>query len=238
VLRGRVLRASLVAAALLAFTALGCGDEDVNGVPAGGPDPVTTGCDPDAPPTRTASCVVSFSPGAQAGFGQDAFPEVVYGEPKGGGARTGSTDVLSLGMAGEIVLGFGGNAIVDGEGADFIVFENPFYIGSPPNEKKVFAELGEVAVSEDGVTWTPFPCKTEGYPYEGCAGWKAVFANPETGISAFDPGVAGGDPFDLADIGVAEARFVRIWDLSNKPAGDGKAGFDLDAVAIVQPKVP
>jgi len=42
---------------------------------------------------------------------------------------------------------------------------------------------------------------------------------------------AGGDAFDLADVGLAEARYVRITD-----RGDlgGLAGvFDLDAVGIV-----
>ena len=47
----------------------------------------------------------------------------------------------------------------------------------------------------------------------------------------FDVATAGGDAFDLADVGLAEARYVRITD-----RGDlgGLAGvFDLDAVGIV-----
>jgi hypothetical protein len=60
-----------------------------------------------------------------------------------------------------------------------------------------------------------------------------VFANPATNtIDPLDPAVAGGDPFDLADLaggaGVSEARYVRITDRSDLP-GD----FDLDAVAVV-----
>jgi hypothetical protein len=174
--------------------------------------------------------VDAFAPGEGAGWGMDQFPEILYGEPKGEGLQAGSADVLSLGKGGEIVLGFGGNAIVDGDGVDFLVFENAFYVGGDP--EKIFKELGEVSVSEDGSSWTPFPCQVEVVPYEGCAGWHPVLANPEEGISAFDPEAAGGDPFDLADIGVAQARLLRIRDLSNFGAADN-AGFDLDAVAIV-----
>jgi hypothetical protein len=194
----------------------------------------STACDPDGLATRTISCVQNFSPGDGAGYGQDRFPEVVYGEPKGGGAHGGSTDVLSLGKGGSITVGFGSASIVDREGPDFIVFENAFFIGDDPT--KPFKELGEVSVSEDGETWTTFPCKKDAYPYTGCAGWNPVFAGSAPGISAFDPKTAGGDDFDLADIGVERARFVRVKDISNFGAG-GNAGFDLDAMAIVNPDV-
>ena len=172
----------------------------------------------------------------------EAYPAIVFGPPHGAGARRGSTDVLSLGKGGRIALGFGGGAIVDGPGADFIVFENPFYYvptkehpeGDPA---RPFKELGEVAVSEDGATWHSFPCARDAYPFEGCAGWHAVFSSPEDGVSAYDPSVAGGDAFDLADIGVEHARFVRVTDLSRLGAG-GSAGFDLDAVAVVHQPAP
>src|SRR5689334_1004392 len=68
-------------------------------------------CDPGLPASRTISCVSDFSPGEGAGWGQDAYPEIIYGEPKGGGAEKGSTDVLSLGKDGSITIGFGGSAI-------------------------------------------------------------------------------------------------------------------------------
>ena len=54
------------------------------------------------------------------------MPDIVLGPPVGGGALAGSLDVVSLGFSGEIVLCFEPNAIVDGPGADFIVFENAF----------------------------------------------------------------------------------------------------------------
>lgn len=219
------------AAALVAMLASACGGEP-DETAGGEPD---LRCDPAAPASRTASCVESFTPGEGAGFGQDKFPAVIYGEPLGGGATGGSTDVLSLGADGEIILGFEGNSIVDGPGADFIVFENVFYVAGDP--AKPFKELGEVSVSEDGESFVPFPCAEAAYPFEGCAGWRAILASPEKGISPFDPAVAGGDPFDLADVGLASARLVRIRDLSGSGAAPS-AGFDLDAVAIVNASAP
>lgn len=200
--------------------------------PESGTDETDDGitCDPDGPASRTIACVASFSPGDGAGFGQDHYPDIIYGEPKGGGVHGGSIDVLSLGKLGSIVVGFDGGAIADGPGADFIVFENTFYLNDDP--QKPFKELGEVSVSDDGDNWVSFPCKEDAFPYDGCAGWRAVLAGSEPDVSAFDPATAGGDAFDLADVGVERARFVRIVDRSNFGAG-GNAGFDLDAVTIV-----
>jgi hypothetical protein len=214
---------ALVALSLLVAA---CGTEDAA---ASGDDPAP-GCDADGPASRTASCVVSFEPGEGAGHGQDALPDIVLGEPRGGGVAQGSLDVLSLGRGGSIVVGFGGGAIVDGPGPDLLVFENAFYVGGDPTHP--FAELGEVSVSDDGETWSTFPCRTDAYPFEGCAGWHAVLASPDAGVSPFDPAVAGGDPFDLADLGLASARFVHVRDLGEDTMAPF-AGFDLDAVAIV-----
>jgi hypothetical protein len=180
--------------------------------------------------------VVSFTPGRNAGFGQDRMPEVVYGPPVGTGDLFGSVDVVSFGDEGEIVVELG-HTIVDGPGPDFIVFENPFNIGGDPANP--FAEPGEVSVSEDGKTWATFPCTgpfqcdRNDYPYGSCAGWRPIYSNPDNGISPFDPEVAGGDPFDLADIGVKRAKFIRIRDMNRICGPAPTAGFDLDAISII-----
>jgi hypothetical protein len=141
--------------------------------------------------------------------------------------------VLSLGMGGSIVLGFARYAISDGPGPDLVVFENPFWPGNDPT--KVYAEPGEVSVSEDGETWATFPCDAAGDGaghYAGCAGVTPTLEyDPETTVP-LDPAVTGGDVFDLADVGLASANFVRIRDVSNRGAAPS-AGFDLDAVGIV-----
>jgi hypothetical protein len=195
----------------------------------------------ETPASRFVTSIVSYDAGPCAGWGQDRMPEVVEGPPLGGGASEGSTDVLSLGNGGELVLGFD-TAIVDGPGFDFIVFENPFRYGSG----LIYDEPGEVSVSDDGVTWQTFscqvPCATPACsppPYGACGGWHVVYANWQAPnpINPLDPSVAGGDAYDLAAIGVAHARYVRIQDRTaeacNPKATPGTNGFDLDAIGIV-----
>lgn len=191
---------------------------------------------------RFVTAVVDFTPGPCAGFGSDAMPTVVEGPPVGGGTQMGGLDVVSLGSGGTITLSFAPNGIVDGPGADFIVFENAFVVNvSDPST--VFAEPAEVSVSEDGATWTTFACTATAYPYGACAGWHPVLSSPDNGISPVDPQAAGGDAFDLKDIGVAHARFVRIVDKTKEDCPESgakptKNGFDLDAVSLVNADAP
>ena len=189
------------------------------------------------PADRFVTQVVSFEAGGCAGFGESEMPGIVEGPPVGAGADQGSLDVLSLGNGGTIVLAFGPNAIVDGPGADFLVFENPFDVGGDPSH--LYAEPGEVSVSDDGVSWTTFPCTATSAPYGACAGWHPVYSSPGSCVSPLDVASAGGDPFDLHDIGVASAKYVRIVDKiveacpSNPAQAPNTDGFDLDAIAIV-----
>lgn len=189
---------------------------------------------------RFITNVVSFTPGECAGFGATDMPGIILGPPVGAGKQSGGLDVVSLGIGGEIVVSFEPNAIVDGPGADFIVFENAFFAGSGTEP---YADLAEISVSEDGTTWTDFPC-TPGAsaPYGACAGWHPVYSAPGNGISPIDPEKAGGDAYDLSAIGIAQARFVRIRDKATaKCEGQPKPnnlGFDLDAIAIVHAATP
>jgi hypothetical protein len=210
---------------------IGCLDGEHGGGEAGGPGeggaPACAGSG-----ARFVTGVTSACFGAGQSVGQDKLPGAIAGPPKGGGCCGGSLDVVSLGNGGSITVAFEGNAIVDGPGPDFIVFENAFNPGSDP--EKPFAELAIVEVSEDGVRWSAFPCTATAYPYGSCAGWRPVFANAgENTIDPLDPAVAGGDPFDLADLGLAMARFVRIADRPDTPEV-----FDLDAVGIVHARCP
>lgn len=192
---------------------------------------------------RFVTEVVSFTPGECAGFGIADMPGIVLGPPVGAGSLAGSFDVVSLGIGGEIVVSFGANAIVDGPGVDFIVFENAFWAAGDPDKPAI--DLGEVSVSEDGVTWMTFPCALPdaGASFGTCAGLRPVYATPTNGISPFDAEKAGGDAFDLAEIGVAKARLLRIRDRATRGC-DGvqprpnNAGFDLDAVSIVNAAIP
>lgn len=183
-----------------------------------------------------ADVVVSFTPGSGAGFGADQLPGIVLGPPKGGGPLQGSLDVLSLGNDGVIVLGFDPPLICDGPGPDLTVFENPFHSGTP--DGPIFAEYGIVAVSQDGVTFVTFPYDPA--THVGLAGQNPVLSNPDNGISPLDPSVSGGDQFDLADVGLTWAKYVRITDPGaaiddpgNHIAPGTQAGFDLDALAAL-----
>ncbi len=221
---------------LSVFALIGCGsaEELVPRAMDAGPDVPTTSADVTtdaAPPVKYASKVVSYTKGDKGGFNEDKLPGIVLGPPVGGGCCAGSLDVLSLGNGGEIVVGFDVD-IVDEPGVDFVVFENPFEPAGDPTS--VMAEPAEVAVSEDGITWTAFPCTAIAYPYGTCAGWHPVYATAEAPIDPRDPSRAGGDPFDLASIGVSRARFIRIRDMNGRfPAASPTAGFDLDGVAVL-----
>lgn len=203
-------------------------DEPVDAGSTTRPDASASGLRAD----RFATKVVSFTPGTCAGFGANRMPDVVLGPPSGAPEGQGSTDVVSLGTGGEIVLSFEPNALVDGPGVDLLVFENAFL---KAGTDATFAEPGEVSVSDDGETWTTFPCTATAAPWGPCAGWHAV-TQSGPGVSPVDPAKAGGDPYDLADVGVTRARFVRIRDVGGQRCASTSVntnGFDLDAIAAV-----
>jgi hypothetical protein len=114
-----------------------------------------------------------------------------------------------------------------------------------------------VEASADGVTWVAFPYDAAALAATvGSLVDAALFANLRglagvtptfTGnwILPDDPGVwdatgtggvsgAGGDAFDLADVGLNEARYLRLTDALtlNGAAGTGE-GFDLDTVVVL-----
>jgi len=175
-----------------------------------------------------ADAIVSFEPGPDAGHGWDDALDIVLGWPEGRGATAGSLDVLSLGERGVVVIEMTDLSIYDGPGPDFIVFENAF---------SGWLETGTVAVSADGEEWLEWVCEADnaedGFP--GCAGVGYVYADSTGMIDPTDPEVAGGDAFDLADLGIEEVRFVRVQDsgFNDWAYGGTTGGFDLDAVAAV-----
>jgi hypothetical protein len=216
-----------------------------------------------------ADSVVTFVQGANGGFNAGALPEIVLGSPEGSGLFQGGLDVVSLGRSGRIDLRFDDNVIVDGVGVDFTVFENAFLeIGAGNLTVPPFAEPGRVSVSQDGIEWFAFPCPLEllAAPYwPGCAGVYPALSDgtldtPDAtiptsvpiedlvGVSVFSieaPPGSGGDSFDLADVGLGWARYVRVEsaDFDVSVVGSGNSGFDLDAVVAVNsadspPEVP
>lgn len=184
--------------------------------------------------------VESYTPGtgSGAGYGLEFYPANVLGLPDST-ARTHSAtidpkQVLGLGLGGEIILRFDRRVIVDGEGPDFTIFENPFThrLGG---RDRVYAEPGAVAVSRDGAHYIEYPF--DSLTLEGCAG-----VTPTNGLAdPTDPTISGGDSFDLAMLGIDSVRYIRIRDVtsivkSNRdhPFWDMTLnGFDLDAVVAL-----
>lgn len=188
-----------------------------------------------------ADSVVVFEPGSGQNFGQQPpyFPNNVLGPPDKNAKPTvpsaDPNEILSLGLGGRIVLAFTDNLIIDGPGADFTVFENAFIRQFGPAAGLPFAEPARVAVSRDGITFVAFPF--DSLTLKGLAG-----VTPTNGCAdPTHPDSAGGDSFDLADLGIDSVRFVELVDVTslikdnpNHPYWDPTlSGFDLDAVVAV-----
>ena len=165
-----------------------------------------------------------------------------------GAAQGTSLDVVSLGEGGQIILSFA-EAIRDGAGADFAVFENGY--------NDLFLELAFVEVSSNGIEFARFP--NASLTPDSVEGFDPLGVDPTNVV-----GLAGkyrqgfGTPFDLGDLGrkangvdLQNVRYVRLVDI----VGDGTArdsdgriiydpyptvvstGFDLDAVGVLNEAV-
>jgi len=195
-----------------------------------------------------ATSIVDINKGSGGGIFTQAN---ILGGPQGAGFDAGSLEVLSLGEAGDVTLGFD-VVITDGPGADFTVFENGFAVGS----SAVFAEIVYVEVSTDGLNFARFAPSYVGSgsamgSFAGLAGGLPVLANVVTNsISPFDPVVSGGEAFDLADlvtvpevtlglVDLAAIHFVRLVDVgaadvdANGMLLGGNGGADIDAVTVL-----
>ncbi len=157
-----------------------------------------------------------------------------------GPAEGTAFDVLSLGEGGYVVIPFD-PPLTDHAGPEFAIFENSF--------SDDFLELAWVDVSENGRDYFRFPAVSLSDEAVGAYG---------TIEPALVDGFAGkyrqgfGTPFDLAalrDAGLGQAKvaWVRLVDVvgdgtstdcNGQPLHDpypttGSAGFDLDAIAIL-----
>jgi len=221
-----------------------------------GADP--NGVDP-AQPVAYADQVIAYAPRGTPGTFMD--PALALGPPRGRGTAQGSLHVVSLGdrdppagpasegYGGSIEIGFAGKRIVDGPGPDIRVFENAQLVAGDRRVRWIEACI--IQVSQDGGSWRTFPFSVDARyrdddprRFAGVAGIGPCFLNPDPLDPFFrlvDPRepAAGGDAFDLADVGLAWARFVRIID-GGRAVEDGgnvpflaQRGADIDAVAAL-----
>jgi hypothetical protein len=191
-------------------------------------------CSPPPAPTPWPLRVHSYQFGSSQTFGQSPayFPYNVLGEIcKQATPTTPCSDpcqVVSLGKGGYIALEFS-PPIADGPGADFIVFENAFLYGDGGGQ--VFDEWMIVEVSQDGESWHTFPF--DSLTGEGLAGRTPTGCSSCSGpIHWQDPTQAGGDAFDLAQVGQPWARYVRVRDATHWQRPD-RLSADLDGIVAI-----
>lgn len=174
------------------------------------------------------------------GQASEYFPANIFGFPDTNASEYVPAvlpeSVCSLGIGGEVIIGFANKRIIDGPGVDFIVFENAF---NSKLANKLFAEPAVVSVSMNGVDFfeIPFDINT----LDGCAGTHPTKKHDGTD---WDTSKCGGTGYDLADYGISEIRFIRIVDTSGYVLAhpDHKyydatiTGFDLDAIVGLYPR--
>ena len=152
-----------------------------------------------------------------------------------GPATSDPAHITCLGAGGTITVGFPG-FIKNGPGADFVIFENAL--------TDSFLECAFVEVSRDGVNYVRFPN-------------HSLTPSAVNSFGSIDPtNIVGlgckyrqpyGEPYDLTDVGLSDAAYVRLVDV----VGDGSAhdsdghsiydpypnaqtaGFDLDAIGVI-----
>ena len=168
------------------------------------------------------------------------------------GSPSANPGVVSLGDGGMITLTFD-RPIANGSGADLAVFENAFTVGA-----NVFAELGYVEVSTDGLIFARFPSVSLTQTATQVGGFGTIDPTDVYNLAGKD--VTGvGTLFDLstlanvpATVDVNDIRYVRVVDVVgsidplyartdsqghviNDPFTTpyASSGFDLDAVGVL-----
>lgn len=165
-----------------------------------------------------------------------------------GAAEGTSTEVVSLGDAGEIVLGFL-YPIKNGFGPDFAIFENSF--------NHDYLEFAHVEVSTDGIRFVRIPSYSATQIATQTGGFGSTLAEWVHNLAGkYTQGY--GTPFNLDDvadsagINLDSINFVKIIDVVGSlnsaygsydsqgtiindpyPSAFASGGFDLDAVAVI-----
>jgi hypothetical protein len=180
------------------------------------------------------------------------------------GLVTVGTPAMALGYPdGEAVsLGDGGTAtllfdppIVNGQGADFAVFENGFHIQAGSDSD--FLELAFVEVSSDGLIWVRFASLSDNDTSTQLRTFDGSRATKVHNLAGKYVGNFG-TPFDLDElkdslgIDLMEIRYIRVLDVVGSlndsfarydsrghkindpyPTPFAQGGFDLDAIGVI-----
>ena len=180
--------------------------------PAAGQPGSTAVIRTDSRITAWANRVISYQ------VGTDCLPQWQDTSKALGPATSDSTHVTCLGAGGRITLGFPG-FIQNGPGADLVIFENAI--------ADTFLECAYVEVSRDGVNYVRFPNHSLTPAAVGSFGSVDPTNLTGLGCKYRQP---YGEPYDLSEVGLSEAAYVRLVDV----VGDGTA-FDSDGHVIYDP---
>jgi hypothetical protein len=206
--------------------------------------------------SKDTSIFVEWATGCsiQRGYKDIAVPDSGYttiGDTASALGPAGQNGVVSLGDSGIATLTFQ-NAVFNGPGFDFAVFENGFYTGSP----LAFLEFAFVEVSSDGNTFVRFPV-TSNIPdtaQMAMTGVDCSLVNNLAGKYVFGYGT----PFDLEELknepnlnvnAITHIRLIDVVGTINPqhathdqyghkindpyPTAFASSGFDLDAVGVI-----
>ncbi|MGA0845349.1 MAG: DUF4465 domain-containing protein [Luteolibacter sp.] len=142
-------------------------------------------------------------------------------------------------------------AVRDLSGADLVIFENGIIAGDVSLDAvagQIFGELAYVEVSADGENYVRFPASSlNGAPVGAYGSVDATRIHNLAGKHTNAAGESWGTPFDLAEVGMDEVRYLRIVDIPGDgffkdSAGRsiydpwktfGSGGFDLEAVGVI-----
>lgn len=202
--------------------------------------------------------IIGWSTGAVLERGWMDISNVSLGKASAGFAENAvgpaNSSIVSLGDGGWITLSFD-RPIQNGDGADFVVFENAF--ADPLDLSMAFLELAFVEVSTDGEYFVRFPAVSN-------LQTDSQITNTSYSDASHIHNLAGkylagyGTPFDLEElkdssgIDIQEIRYVRIVDVVGSledefsnvdhlgnvindpwPTAFPSSGFDLDAVGVL-----
>jgi hypothetical protein len=175
------------------------------------------------------------------GVENKSFPkEYALNGVRGSGDKAGSLDVFVVGEEKYVVFEWKGKSIINGNGIDFKVFENGFYVTG--DKKRMSLDLGTVEVSKDGTNWLAFPVsydkkekKNSPIGKKGFVGLTPVYTNIDNNFIKPNLNEAGGDGFDLSDVGIKEGesiKYIKVIDGgSSYPDGQIESnGIDIDGV--------
>jgi hypothetical protein len=174
-----------------------------------------------------------FGNNTQYGQSEKFFPKNIFSLPPNSASKdapaSSEEDICSLGLGGEIILGFKNKIILNQAGPDFTIFENAFI---NPVNKKMFAEPAVISVSQDGIKYIDFPFDSSSLL--GCAGINYTNGNKDL----FNSLESGGDQFDIEKLGLSYIKYIKIKDITQFILDNPKhkyydailSGFDLDCI--------